>query len=93
MATTARRTACATHLPTSALGDYLNEAGLFALLAGDLASAEEYLPLAVRHARDTGNTSGLGRISRNLDECLAYRGQLGLAREAAAEAVELCMGQ
>ena len=91
VATPARRTACAAHLPASALGDYLNEAGLFALLAGDLASAEEYLPLAVSHARDTGNRPGLGRIWRNLDECLGYRGQLSLAREAAAEAVR-CAG-
>ena len=44
VATPARRDACATHLAPRRLGFYLNEVGLFAMHAGDLATAREYLP-------------------------------------------------
>ena len=60
VATPARRDACATQLSLDRLGFYLNEVGLFALNAGDLAAAREYLPMAVRHARDAGDTLNAG---------------------------------
>ncbi len=59
VATPARRDACATHLNPGRLGFYLNEVGLFAMNAGDLTTARDYLTLAVRHARDTGDMRNL----------------------------------
>ena len=87
VATPARRDACATHLTPRRLGFYLNEAGLFAMNAGDLATAREYLPLAVSHARDAGDMRNLAVRLRNLAECLGHLGQTGPARDAAAEAL------
>ena len=87
VATPARRDACATHLSPRRLGFYLNEVGLFAMNAGDLATAREYLPLAVRHDRDAGDMRNLAIGLRNLAECLGHLGQAGPARDAAAEAL------
>ena len=55
VATPARRDACATHLTPERLGSYLNETGLFAMYAGDLVTARDYLTLAVRNERDAGD--------------------------------------
>ena len=49
VATPARRDACATHLTPAQLGFYLNETGLHAMHAGDLATARDYLTLASSH--------------------------------------------
>ena len=87
MATPARRDACAAELSLSGLGFYLNGIGLWALYAGDLTTAREYLPMAVRHARDAGDTSELAIRLRNLTDCLGHLGQVGPARDAAAESV------
>ena len=59
VATPARRDACAASLSPSRVGFYLNETGLFAMNAGDLATAREYLPMAVRHARDAEDLPNL----------------------------------
>ena len=80
VATPARRDACATHLDPRRLGFYLNEVGLFAMTAGDLATAREYLSLAVRHDRDAEETLNLALALQNLAECLGHLGQTGPAR-------------
>ena len=55
--------------------------------AGDLVTAREYLPLAVRHYRDAGDMRDLSIGLLNLAECLGYLGEIGPARDAAAEAL------
>ena len=87
VATPACRAACAAQLSPDRLGFYLTSIGLWALNAGDLATAREYLPVAVRHARDAAHTPELAIRMRNLTECLGQLGQVGLARDVAAEAV------
>ena len=86
VATPARRAAC-TQLSPRRLGFYLNEVGLFAMHAGDLATARDYLPQVVGHYRDAGNTSFLAVGLQNLAECLGHLGQIGPARDTAAEAL------
>jgi tetratricopeptide (TPR) repeat protein len=87
VATPDRRAACAIHLPPDRLGYYLAGTGLFAMAAGDLAMAQEYLHMTVRHYRDVGPAESLSIALRNLAECLDYLGQTGAARDAAAEAL------
>jgi tetratricopeptide (TPR) repeat protein len=87
VATPARRDACAAHLTLRRLGFYLNETGLFATRAGDLASGRDYLTLAARHDRDTGDTRNLAVCLQNLVECLGRLGLAGPALEAATEAL------
>jgi hypothetical protein len=82
-----RRAACTTHLTPDRMGFYLNGAGLYASLAGDLATARDYLPQAVGQARDAGNMPSLAVRSQNLVECFGQLGQTGLARDAAAESL------
>jgi tetratricopeptide (TPR) repeat protein len=86
VATSARRDACATHLTPSRLSFYLNDVGLFAMNAGDLAMARDYATLAARHYRDLGDMRNLAVVLRNLADCLGRLGLGGPAREAAAEA-------
>ena len=87
VATSARRTACAAKLGPSRLSYYLNDLGLWAIHTGDLATAREYLPMAVRRYRDAENMPELAMAMRNLAECLGHLGQVGPARDAAAEAL------
>jgi tetratricopeptide (TPR) repeat protein len=87
VATAARRTACATHLNDRRMGFYLNEVGLFAKNAGDLATARECLPTAVGHDYVAGNPEDLSTVLQNLTECLGQLGQTVPARDAAAEAL------
>jgi tetratricopeptide (TPR) repeat protein len=87
VATPARRDACATRLAPHDLGFYLNEVGLFALQAGDLGIAQEYLALAVRHSRDENDMKALSIALRNLARCHGNLGEAGQARDAAAEAL------
>ena len=87
VATPARRQDCATHLTPRRLGFYLNDVGLFATHAGDLATARDYLTLGTRHGRDAGNMRNVAAGLRNLARCLGHLGLAGPAREAAAEAL------
>ena len=87
VATPGRRAACATQLDDNRLSYYMNEVGLFAMYAGDLATAGEYLSLAIRRDRDAGETANLAVGLRNLAECLGHLGQAGPGRDAAAEAL------
>jgi tetratricopeptide (TPR) repeat protein len=87
VATPDRRAACAAHLPPDRLGYYLAGTGLCATLTGDLVTAQEYLLMTVRRYRDTGPPEHISISLQNLVECLGLLGQIGPARDAAAEAL------
>ena len=87
VATPGRREACATHLSPRRLSFYLNETGLHATHAGDLATARDHLTLAARHDRDAGDIRDLAVGLLILAECLGRLGQASPAVEAAAEAL------
>jgi len=87
VATPGRRAACANQLSASRFGYYANQIGLYAMYAGDLATAEEYQSLAIRHYRADGDTKELSVNLRNLAECLGLLGQTGPGLDAAAEAL------
>ena len=82
-----RRDACAAHLTRHRQGFYVNSAGLHAMNAGDLATAQEYLPVAVQDCRDADDTHNLCISLRNLARCRGLIGEIGAAWEAAAEAL------
>jgi tetratricopeptide (TPR) repeat protein len=93
VATPARRDAC---VNLGRLGFYLNETGLFAKNAGDLATARDYLTLAAHRYRSTlaarrypqvGDLRSIAIVLQNLAECLGRLGLADPAREAAAEAL------
>jgi hypothetical protein len=86
VATPDRRAACASRLPEQALGFYLNEAGLFASYAGDLATGSQYLTMAVRRDRNDG-VLGSVASSSNLAECFCHMGQTDPAEKAAVQAL------
>jgi tetratricopeptide (TPR) repeat protein len=88
VATPDRRAACPDRLSPSDLSFYLNDAGLHALLAGDLASARGYLSAALEHDRGTGTPAHLSTGLRNLAECLGRQGLAGPAKEVATEALD-----
>jgi len=82
-----RRATCATQLTATRLSHYMNGVGLFAMNAGDLATAEEYLALGIRRGRDAKETANLAVRLQNLALCLGHLGQVGPGRDAAAEAL------
>ena len=88
VATPDRRAACSDRLSPDDLSFYLNDAGLHAMHAGDLATAREYLSASLQHDRGTGNTAQLSAGLRNLAECLGRLGLPGPALETAAEALD-----
>jgi tetratricopeptide (TPR) repeat protein len=88
VASPSRRAACPERLSPGDLSFYLNDAGLHAMQAGDLALAREYLSAAVGYDREAGSTAQLSVGLRNLAECLARTGLPGPAGEAAREALE-----
>jgi tetratricopeptide (TPR) repeat protein len=85
VATPDRRDRCRTQLNSDRLGHYLTTAGLFAMHAGDLATAREYLDAAIRHDREAYDWQSLSFVQQNLTGCL---GRLGHTRAAAAAAAE-----
>jgi hypothetical protein len=87
VATPGRRDMCATRLSADRLGFYLNEVGLFALIAGDLTRARLYLPMAVRHYHDTDDMKDLSISCRNLAACHGFLGEMASAWDAASEAL------
>jgi tetratricopeptide (TPR) repeat protein len=87
--TPARRAACAAQLSPSRLNNHLNGTGVCAMAAGDLASAREYLSLAVSYARDSSDMKGLTASLQNLADCLDFLGQTTPAWDAAAEALTI----
>jgi tetratricopeptide (TPR) repeat protein len=88
VATPDRRAACPDRLSPDDLSFYLNDAGLHAMHAGDLATAREYLSASLQHDRGTGNTAQLSTGLRNLAECLGRQGLPGPALETATEALD-----
>jgi tetratricopeptide (TPR) repeat protein len=89
VATPARRAACAARNGTRFLGVYLGTAGLCAMNAGDIATAREYMLMAVRNGRDSSDMGELSRRLQNLANCFGYLGQIGPARDAVAEALAI----
>jgi hypothetical protein len=85
--TPARRAACAVSLSPRRRNFYLNDVGLFAMHAGDLATAREHLATSAQHDRDASDMRNLSASLQNLAECLGYSGQLSAAQEAAAGAL------
>lgn len=83
--TPARRAACTSQLGHRRLGYYLISVGLYAMNAGDLVTAREYLSLGVQHSRDAKDMLNLAIDLQNLVECLGQLGQMGPALSAAAE--------
>ena len=81
------RDACATHLNGDRLSYYVHEVSVFAFMAGDLSSAQEYLSIAVTLDRDTDNAGSLAIGLQSLADCLIALGHPGPARDVAAEAV------
>jgi hypothetical protein len=88
VATPDRRAACSDRLSPADLSFYLNDTGLHAMHAGDLATAREYVSASVQHDRDTGDTAQLFTGLRNLAECLGRLGLPGPALETATEALD-----
>jgi tetratricopeptide (TPR) repeat protein len=86
VATSQRREKCAAVLGHRRLGSYLNATGVFAMNAGDLATARVYLRMSVRHDRDVSDPLNLSISLQNLAECLGRLGDIEQARAAAAEA-------
>jgi tetratricopeptide (TPR) repeat protein len=82
-----RRAACATQFDDSRLSYYVNDVGLFAMYAGDLATAGEYLSLVIHRDRDARDMANRAASLRNLAECLGYLGQLAPGQETAAKAL------
>jgi tetratricopeptide (TPR) repeat protein len=84
--TPARRDACAVSLGPDRMGRYMNDVGLFAMNAGDLATAREQLTITAQYARDAGNMTSLFARLANLAECLGHLGEISAAQAAASEA-------
>jgi tetratricopeptide (TPR) repeat protein len=84
-----RRDACAASLGHVRCDWYVNEVGLFALEAGDLATAREYLSTSAKRCRDAGRMTALAVRLRNLGICLGWLGDIGPAQAAAAEALDV----
>ncbi len=87
--TPARRSACATKLGAAKLTGYLDLVGLYALTAGDLDTARQFLPMVVSRLRDADDTAGLAAGLQNLADCLGAIGEIEPARAAAAESLSL----
>ena len=82
-----RREACTANLSPFRKSFYLNEAGLHAMNAADLATAREYLTLAAHHDRDAGDMLNLSISLQNLAWCLGQMGEVSAAHAAAGEAL------
>jgi len=89
VATPDSRVACASYLGSRRHNFYLSSVGLFALYAGDLATAREFLSLSVSYYRQEHNIQDLAVSLRNLADCLGQLGDIIAAREAAAEALRI----
>jgi tetratricopeptide (TPR) repeat protein len=84
------RRACQEQLSDEHLARYINHAGLFAMLAGDMTAAESFLKAALDQDDQGGdNPRGRSLALQRLSGCLYYQGHAARAREAAEQAVEL----
>ena len=87
VATPLLRDACDAHLGRRRMSLYVNDVGIFASMAGDLTSAQEYFSIAVNVDRDAGDTVSLAITLHGLADCLAELGHPGPAWDVAAEAL------
>ncbi len=85
VATPTRRDICHTQL--NALAFYLASVGLFAMCAGDLTTASDYLSDAVHPEWNVNVPVDLAIRLHNLAECLTWQGQARAAAQVAAEAL------
>jgi hypothetical protein len=83
--TRTRRAACPEQLTPRRFSYYLNAVGLFAMNAGDLTTAMEYIQAAADRASDDQLNHSISLT--NLAVCHAWTGRLSDARVAAAEAL------
>jgi tetratricopeptide (TPR) repeat protein len=88
VATSARRAACVKQLGASRTAFYLSSVGLFALYAGDMTTAQEFLPVSVSHYRSDQDIHDLAISLRNLADCRGQLGDTAEARDAATEALK-----
>jgi hypothetical protein len=84
VASTARRNSCSAHLGSTRLRFYLNSVGFYALAAGDLSMAREYLSKFIKEARAKQDTLNLSIGYLNLALCHGMLGEIELARKAVA---------
>jgi tetratricopeptide (TPR) repeat protein len=89
VATKERRSTCLFRLSSRDLVFFLNWTGTYAMISGDMSVAESFLRQAIEQSRATGDPLLESLIELNLSACLAFRGDAGLAREAATEALNL----
>jgi len=84
-----RRRACREHLSDEDLARYINHAGLFAMLAGDMTTAEFFLKAALDRYQEGDEQPSHSIALQRLSGCLYYQGHAVRARETAEKAVEL----
>lgn len=82
-----RRTACAKRLGRDRLNFFINDSGLFSLVAGETNTAEMLLHEGVSEGRRSGKKEHLPVRLRNLSELYIICGRLHEAAEAATEAL------
>jgi hypothetical protein len=82
-----RRRACREHLSDEHLSRYINHAGLFATLAGDMLTAEFFLKAALDRQEIDHHDRSLAL--QRLSGCQYYQGDAARARVTAEQAVEL----
>ena len=84
-----RRRSCHEHLSDEHLARYINHAGLFATLAGDMITAEFFLEAALDRYREGDDQRNRSIALQRLSGCLYYQGYAARARVTAEQAVEL----
>lgn len=89
VATKERRSTCLFRLSPNDLSSFLNWTGTYAMISGDMSVAESFLRQAIEQSRTTEDPLRESLIELNLSACLAFRGDAGLAREAAMKALAL----
>jgi hypothetical protein len=91
VATVDRRRRCAKKLGKDALSFYVNGAGLYALIAGDVLTGLEYLLEAVKSAEAVGDSGNLSVALHNLAECYEFLGDFRRAHTAAVKSLDHAM--
>jgi hypothetical protein len=84
-----RRRACDEHLSDEHLSRYINHAGLFAMLAGDMSTAEYFLNAALDQYHEGEHPESRSIAFQRLSGCLYYQGHGDRARVTAEQAVAL----
>ena len=84
-----RRRACREHLSDEHMSRYINHAGLFAMLAGDMTTAEFFLKAALDRYQEGDYYESHSLALQRLSGCLYYQGNSARARVTAEQAVGL----